>query len=274
MGNLGRNLYWGNYPNQAIPGPGDANPWKQYFAPYGWTQTILNRTHDSVSNYNALQMKLDKRFSNGYSLLWSFTWEKAMDRGQLGPQNRFDYRSSRGAFNSTRRAYTAISHVWALPFHPQGGIRHLVEGWSFTGITLLASGRPFTPLLGNTASYNSPGSQLRPDRIGSGEISNPTRNGWFDETAFAVPPPFTYGNSGRGILPGPGMVSVDLALGKEFAITENVDLKFRWEVFNALNRTNLSNPVSNVDSSVAGQIFSLLFGFDMRRMQFGAHLSW
>ena len=274
VGNLGRNLYWGNYPNQAIPGPGDANPRKQYFARYGWTQTILNRTHDSVSNYNALQMKLDKRFSNGYSLLWSFTWEKAMDRGQLGPQNRFDYRSSRGAFNSTRRAYTAISHVWALPFRPQGGIRHLVEGWSFTGITLLASGRPFTPLLGNRASYNSPGSQLRPDRIGSGEISNPTRNGWFDETAFAVPPPFTFGNSGRGILPGPGLVSVDLALGKEFAITENVDLKFRWEVFNALNRTNLTNPVSNVDSSVAGQIFSTTFGFDMRRMQLGAHLSW
>ena len=67
---------------------------------------------------------------------------------------------------------------------------------------------------------------------------------------------------------------MDLALGKEFAITENVDLKFRWEVFNALNRTNLSNPVTGVDSSVAGQIFSTMFGFDMRRMQFGAHLSW
>ena len=68
-----------------------------------------------------------------------------MDCGLLSAQNRFDYRSNRGAFRSTRRAYTAISHVWALPFRPQGGIRHLVEGWSFTGITLLGSGREIQP---------------------------------------------------------------------------------------------------------------------------------
>src|SRR5262249_48751129 len=107
-----------------------------------------------------------------------------------------------------------------------------------------------------------------------GAVADPSRDRWFDKSAFVTPPLYTYGNSGRNILIGPGLANVDWAIGKNFSITESVRLKFRCDVFNIFNRTNLGLPVSTVDSSTAGQIFSLFTGYDMRRMQFGLHLLW
>jgi hypothetical protein len=79
---------------------------------------------------------------------------------------------------------------------------------------------------------------------------------------------YTYGNSGRDILLGPKFSSADLSLQKTFAFTEKMHLDLKWDVFNAFNRTNLSNPNSSVDSSTAGQITGIV-DFK-RRMQIGA----
>jgi carboxypeptidase family protein len=274
VGNVGRRIFWNENPNLAIPGPGAADPRRPYFARLGWNQNPTLRSHLGRSGYNALQTKIDKRFSKGYSLLASFTWQNGMDFGTNGAQNKFDWRSDHSPMDNDRKFYLTISHTWELPLHAKGPARHLVEGWSFSGISLFASGIPFTPILGNTASYNSPGVTLRPDRLQSGAVSSPTRDRWFDKSAFATPPLYTYGNSGRNILRGPGLANLDWAIGKNFHISESKLLKFRWEVFNAFNRTNLANPVNTIDSSTAGRIFSLFPGYNMRRMQFGLHLVW
>jgi hypothetical protein len=78
-------------------------------------------------------------------------------------------------------------------------------------------------------------------------------------------------NSGRSIPAGPGFASADLSLAKDFALTETARLEFRWDVFNAFNRTNLSNPNNNVDQATAGQITGIQ-DFK-RRMQIGAHIT-
>jgi hypothetical protein len=226
------------------------------------------------NSYNALQAKLEKRFSKGNALIGSFTWQKAMDFGTNSPQNQFNWITDHAPGDNDRTVYFSLSHIWEIPLRVQGPAGWAVNGWSFEGIAFLASGRPFTPTLSNTASLNSPGITLRPNRVGSGKLPRPTRDRWFDPAAFTVPAPFTYGNSGRNILRGPGMVNFDWSIGKTFAIRENLRLKFRGEFFNIFNHTNLSQPVTSVDISTTGRILSLFPGYNMRRMQFGLHLNW
>jgi Carboxypeptidase regulatory-like domain len=281
LGNIGRNL-WGTFSsNAAVPGPGPFDPRRPFFNKYGWTQFLQLYRAMGSSNYNGLQAKVARSFSQGFSVLSTFTWSKALDEeGNYGFQNQFDIHSNYGPSDLNRSILSSTSFTWELPFGPgkpfgnqlTGVARRIAEGWSINGLITLQSGMPFTPLFGDTSSYNSDCCVLRPDRIGSGDISNPSRNGWFDPSAFTRPPAFTYGNSGRNILVGPGFATADLSLFKQFLVTERMRLDLRWEAFNALNRTNLANPVTTVDSSVAGHIFSILY--PMRRMQIGAHLSW
>jgi len=115
---------------------------------------------------------------------------------------------------------------------------------------------------------------LRPDHRASGAVSSPSRDRWFDPSAFVTPPLYTYGNSGRNILRGPGIANLDWALGKDFQLREDFRLKFRWDVYNVFNRTNMNPPVTTVDAATAGRIFALFPGYNMRRMQFGLHLNW
>jgi hypothetical protein len=195
-------------------------------------------------------------------------------------QNILDFESNWGPSDLNRAFISTNAFLWELPFGPgkpiggslRGVARHVIGGWILNGIVTLQSGRPFTPTFSDTSSFNSDCCTLRPDRIGSGQIADPDRNLWFDAAAFARPPAFTYGNSGRNILEGPGFAAADLSLFKQFQFTETINLELRGEAYNAFNRTNLNNPNTAVNASTAGQIVSILY--PMRRMQIGARLSW
>jgi hypothetical protein len=147
-----------------------------------------------------------------------------------------------------------------------------VEGWQFSGITSVESGLPFSPTLSNNASLNSDMS-LRPNIIGDpyGSISQ-SRNLWFSPAAFAVPAQYAFGTAANNSLRGPNLFTMDLSLAKTFPIRERMNVQVRWEVFNALNRTNLALPNGNVDTATAGLITDITQ--PMRNMQFGARLSW
>ena len=151
-----------------------------------------------------------------------------------------------------------------------------MEGWQFNGITTMESGLPFSPTLNNNASLNSDTS-LRPDIVSDplGGISQ-SRNQWFNAAAYAVPAAYTFGGAARNSLRGPDLFSADWSLSKNFTVRESYHLQFRWEVYNAFNRTNLGLPDSAVDSGTAGKIFDILSGptLGMRNMQFGLRLSW
>ena len=205
-------------------------------------------------------------------------WDKSLDEGASGPQNQFNFASNYGNSSATR-PYTWISAAtWVLPVGRGkllgSGLGRVADafvgGWQLSGIVNFEAGQYFTPQLSNNASLNSTIS-LRPNRNGSGKVSNPNRHLWFDPAEFSVPAPFTYGNSGNNILPGPRFFSTDLSLGKSIAITERTHLDLRWDTFNALNNTNLAAPNAYVDTSTAGQITGTV-DFP-RRMQIGAHLN-
>jgi hypothetical protein len=119
----------------------------------------------------------------------------------------------------------------------------------------------------NAPTVNT-GTGSRPDRIGDGRLSHPTVDRWFDTAAFATPAPFTYGNSGRNILYGPGRVNFDFSLFKEFDITKGSRLQFRVECFNLFNTAQFDLPNAAIGASNAGTITAIVG--TPRQIQFGA----
>ncbi len=139
IGNIGRNLNGGFGLNAAIPGPGnDANFRRPLFAKYGLSQGIFDKCDCTSSNYNAFQTQLNRRFSNGYSALASFSWQKAMDFGEFGtPFNQYNAAENYGPAGFDREFVFTLAHTVELPFGPgkkflsgsHGVTKALVEGW-------------------------------------------------------------------------------------------------------------------------------------------------
>ena len=110
----------------------------------------------------------------------------------------------------------------------------------------------------------------RADIVGDPNMSNPSTDRWFNPAAFAVPAPFTYGNSARNMLFGPGIFNWDAALFKNTRLTEKLRLEFRAEFFNILNHPNFGIPASNI--SVPATVGRISSASDPRDIQFGMRL--
>ena len=296
VGNVGRHLDWGSNINAAPAGPGPLLERRPYYQKFGLDQPINNLCNCMSSNYNSLQVVVEKRFSKGYSFNSSYTWAKALDRelGGFGWSeqsiNPYDANGSYGISTYNRASVWTLGHSWQLPYGkgtPYGtnaiGMKKvLLAGWNFNGITTVESGFPISPVLGDTSTLNGDFGQ-RPDVVPGADLyaGGHTRERWFNPAAFAAPSACCrWGNAGRGLMRGPGLASADWSFWKEFAVREQLRIQFRWENFNFFNRANLGQPNNTVDSSTAGRITSLAgagsgFGYvPMRRMQFGLRMSW
>jgi len=279
VGNASRHLFYRRDYNAAVPGPGPFLSRRAYGS-LGYLTPAYNQSNQTSSGYQGLQLSLEKRMSEGLFLTTALTWSKSYDFGLHNAFSPFDHNADRAPSDSDRALVFSVGHVWELPFgankrllNSQGPSRFLVGGWEFSGITRWMSGSPFSPVVANGgAILNSDCCTLRPNRVGNGAASNPTRDQWFDASAFTVPGQYQFGNAGRNILRGPSFSSADWALAKKFALSEQRRIELRWEVFNAFNRTNLGNPVNAIDSSLAGKIFGI--NHSMRRQQLGIHLYW
>ena len=138
------------------------------------------------------------------------------------------------------------------------------------------TGQPFTvALLPDDDNANTGISQLgfgagdRPNVSGNPRLSGPTPQEWFNTAAFTTPPYGQFGNSGRNILDGPGLRAVNLSIVKNTALTERLNLQFRAEFFNALNRANYNLPDNFIGSPTFGQVVSAQ---DPRRVQLALKL--
>jgi len=286
VGNIGRHLNGGFGLNTAVPGPGaNANLRRPLYNAYGLTQGIFDKCNCTSSNYNSLQLQANKRFSSAYSLLANFAWQKALDFGEFGtPFNQYDARENYGPAGYDREFVFTLAHTLELPFGPgrkflsgaHGVIAAVVANWAVRGVTSYNSGLPFTPTIGSQGFLNSPDETSPPQQIGNpiAGISQ-NRNLWFNPAAYTTPAAYTFGSAGRDSLRGPNYFEADWSLSKNFKFRERYGLEFRWEVFNALNRTNLTLPNTQVDSSAGGLIQDIQLGptSGMRNMQFGAHLT-
>jgi outer membrane receptor protein involved in Fe transport len=258
------------------PGPGAIQPRRPF--PDSGRQFLF--TDELNSTYNSVQVKLNKRYTEGLAFNMAYTWSKSIDNnsGDGGfatdsgnvIENSFRIHEStrgRSAFDLPHRF--VLNYIWELPGPETGAIRHLAGGWQMTGLWTMQSGWPFTPSTSSRTNNNEGG---RPDRICDGGLSNPTADRWFDVGCFTTPEIYTYGNSGRTILRADNVYNFDLGLFKNFpivALGEQARLQFRAEFFNLFNHANFGAPQRNIRSGSAGAVTTAAFG---REIQFGLKL--
>ena len=198
------------------------------------------------------------------------------------PQNSYDLRSEKGRSDFDQRLRFVTSFDYELPvgkgrrFANRGGVTDfLIGGWYVGGILSFASGLPFSPLLGYDPSNTGSQGLQRADRIGKGNLpaGQRTVERWFDLNAFAFPADYTFGNSGRNILDGPGSQDANLALRKMFKAGERARVEFRAEFFNAFNHPNFAQPDSFIDDGPGGAAVITSLASSMRQIQFGLRVA-
>ena len=236
---------------------------------------------DANSDYHALQLMLNKRFSRGYTFQVGYAFSKAIDEvgtsevAQWTAQSPYNRVGSRGLGDFDTRQRLIASWLWEIPWLRQQTnlAGKLFGGWQLSGITTLQDGKPFTVTTGRDNSLQGANTQLntdRPDLFGNPALSTDrpkaqVLNRYFDVTQFVANQPGQFGNAGRNILIGPGLVTYDLSLRKRFAIRERKNLDLLWQAFNALNRANFGQPQSVLSSGASlGRITSASSGRTMQ----------
>jgi len=239
---------------------------------------------EGSSWYNGLEVSLTKRLSHHLQFLASYTFSKTLDTDgadinstsagnalTLGDQNSPRQRWGRASFDRTHRL--VFSATWTPPSPPRGVSRAVLGDWSLAAIATIQSGSALT--IGETNSNNVFGisedrAQLsgtcsRSQLVKGGSVESKL-NGYFNSSCFTTPPIIgadgigtAFGNSGTGIVNGPGQANLDLAFSKAVTLNwplENSKLQFRAEFYNALNHPQFSNPDSTFKSPTFGFITS------------------
>lgn len=238
---------------------------------------IIQDQHIANSSYNALQIRAEKPVSKRISFLTSFVWSKSIDDANTplagyydsaGAQDERNLRLERGLsfFNVGRRL--SGGYLYDLP-GAAGPLRFLTRNWQTSGIVTIQDGTPENPFYFGIDYANS-GTLNRPNVVPGQKISLPrdqrTPDHWFNTAAFSTPAPYTFGNAGRDIIPGPGNIVFDLALARRFRVREAHAIEFRSEFFNAFNYPNFGIPGDNPDF---GPFFGkILTTGQPRRIQF------
>ncbi|MGH9671945.1 MAG: hypothetical protein ACRD44_02095, partial [Bryobacteraceae bacterium] len=266
---IGRRLFHAAELNPAIYGPGATVANSNQRRPRReFTQITYAGTYGR-SNYHALVMSVERRFSSGLTFLAGYSWQKSLDilsnTAFEGNGNTYPYGSidkDYGPSNFDRRGRFTGSFNYQLPFKPRGAWKWIAGGWQTNGIVSLQTGGPLNIANGADISFSGIG-QDRVDIIG-----NPVLDGgrsradrilrWFDTAAFREPAPGTFGMIGRNTLRGPGTATVDFSAFKQFPMpfSENHKLEFRGEFFNLFNRVNLGNPTTARINANFGRITS------------------
>ncbi len=234
---------------------------------------------NAANSYNGLDLTLQKRFSQGFSIRTNYTFSKSFDinssyltsTGTNSPQttaSRYDLSLNRGVSSFSVKHQFNSNFSVELPFgsgKPFGSSAtgfwdKLISGWQWNGILRSRSGFPFTPTVGTNRSGN--GDSRSPDTPNrnpnfTGSITSGTTAGcagtpagqklgtperYYDPCAFDLPIAGTFGNVGRGTFRGPGSFNVDTSLFKRIPLSENWNMQFRFEVFNAFNQANFASP--------------------------------
>ncbi len=257
--------------NDAIPGPTGTVASRSPYPELGRIQEVDG---SSKANYNALSVRLQRRFSRGLTYLFGYTWSRSIDYGSairvhgsdlLFPQNSYDLRAERGlsSFHTPHRAVTSV--LYELPFGK--GRRFISQsrvaaaalgGWEVGSIFTLQSGFPQTVIAGPDQSNTGIGY----DRVNATgqyallERGQRTVDRWFNTDAFVLQPFGTFGTAGRNTIITPGVIQWDFSAHKDFRVAEKHTLQFRFEAFNFPNHPNWGNPEPTRTSPSFGQIRS------------------
>jgi Carboxypeptidase regulatory-like domain/TonB-dependent Receptor Plug Domain/TonB dependent receptor len=257
---------------------------------------------NSDSIFHALEVQVTRRLRKGLQAGMSYAWGKIIDSGSESqtsnpgtfvnsvPTLWFDERSGRGLADFDVRQNLTVNYIWEIPSLKAGprALNWALNSWQWGGILHVASGEPFTPIITGDP-LRMKGDQFdRPDVLtgpGCSSLVNPGNPLDYIKTqCFAFPDPSTrFGDAGRNILIGPGILNLDTSLFRNMGNLEKLHAQFRAEFFNALNHTNFASPVVATNNtslfaangtpiSSAGVITST--ATTSRQIQFALKLIW
>ena len=234
--------------------------------PYPQFGTIQGNLGASVSNYNSLQVQVNRRLAGGLTFNGNYVWSHFLDDqdsagwgGRGGTQvyqNAYKPAANYGNSNFDVRNALKGSLVYQLPvgkgkrfLNSNPYLDALVGGWQTSATMVVHSGQPFTVVTtSNNAAADNPGSSASqyPNVIGDPHLSHPTIQNWYNVAAFAQPAAGTFGNEGRNSLVGPDLSEIDFSLGKNFALRERMGLQFRIDGYNVFNHPSFGIPNTGV----------------------------
>jgi hypothetical protein len=251
---------------------------------------IISRNPIFTSNYNSLQVSLNRRFTNGLTLGVAYTWSKLLttnpqDRS-LAIQDVYDVKSNYGASLLNTPQIFVLSYVYDFPFfkneHNVQG--YVLGGWELAGITNIQSGQSTTITQGTDpfATPANDNSGLNMGREGLTQIrtnlvANPsgpkTVNEWFNTNAFTLASG-AFGTEAPGSLLGPGYQLWNISLIKNFNFAERARLQLRFESFNTFNHGSpLGVALGGIDTTLGSSAFGSVTGYhDPRNLQLGAKI--
>ncbi len=302
LGSHGVHLQRSHLINNAPAGPGAIGPRRPFrtlsFLP-GMVlpeETAVTNTTFPVSGINLLEnsaqswyqagyVNVRRRFARGWTFLANYTYSKNLSDApdfrspmfeSAAPQNNSDLLAEKGPACDIRHRF-ALSTVYALPSLGKSGfVKSLTKDWRLSAIYQVQSGFPFTiSVFGDTANAGTllGENPIRANYTGLPVFGPGTRTAdqWFNPAAFATPAAFTFGNVGRNTVYGPGRQTLDLALQREFSVTEQIKFQIRAEAFNAFNHSNLGTPNRFVNTPQFGTITEA--ATPGREIQLGVRLS-
>jgi Carboxypeptidase regulatory-like domain/TonB dependent receptor len=276
----------------------------QLLQPYPqYCNVTENGVNIGFSNYNALQVNFNHKFSKGLTALVSYTYSKFLDNvegnnswsysGNAGPANNYNLAAEKSVDGSDIPHSLVVSYVYELPIGRGkavgSGMNRLADavvgGWELSQIATFKQGIPISVTGSNIASY---GGDPRPDVVGHVHAENRSIHEWFNTAAFAYAPYGTFGTAPRffSYLRGPGYQNWDTAIMKNWRFKEEMRLQFRAEMFNTFNHPQFYAPQGGGEaftgcdpngasasscSSTMGQITNT---FPARTVQFGGKFYW
>jgi hypothetical protein len=281
VGSHGKNLSFRYNINQAVLDANPLNPTPiQSRRPFPLYGDLLDSGHPpfAISNYDGLQVRLERTFSHGFVFLAGYTFSRCenlynssstdvYNQDAQNPQQDYGLCGFqvKNRFNATG--------IWQIPSGLQGFMGVLTKGWQLNAMLQMQSGSPIAgPYMpGDWANVGSRYHE-RMNRVCDGNLSGGQQSvmEWFNTSCFVPPARGTFGNAGSAILIGPGFNSLDASIFREFRLREETMLQFRWEAFNALNNGNYNAPNTSYGSAGYGVITS---EGPKREMQFSLRLS-
>jgi hypothetical protein len=214
------------------------------------------------SNYNGLQVSVERSLSHGLLFQASYTFSKAIDQGasfenELNPLN---LNATRGVSLLDAKHRFVFSPYWELPVPKYSGLTgKLLDGWAASAIITYQSGFPIRVQTQDDLELESSfffEDANTPEVTGRVQFVNPKTNGnlWFTSDNINDPAPGTFGNMPHSLCCGPSLSNTDIALVKHTSIGERWSSEFRTEFYNAWNHTQFANPDGNFSDSTFGEI--------------------
>lgn len=227
------------------------------FLPYRGLGGLNLVEPSATGEYNSLQV-LVKRRSKDLSYSFAYTLAKNIGYGiegiAGGPQDPLNIRPERSELEESRRHNVVATHTYDVPWFKdqKGFLGRVLGGWSINGLWTWTTGRLYAPTLTGAPRQVA----NRPNVVGEWRLpaDQQTPFRWFNTAAFARPADYTYGNSGKWVIRGPGTFDLSAFALKEFRVLERFRVQLRAEAFNALNHPYWTDINTTLGQGNFGQV--------------------